>query len=129
MVQLSVAAEGYGVIFELSPSSSGTWTKTMLYSFLESTGYRPSGALIFDSAGNLYGTTENGGDLSCGYGIGCGTVFLVLLNGSGGWSESVLHSFSGGFLGDSRLVGFRHHLVYSLALRMPTAKDSHKRPR
>ncbi len=90
-------AEGYGTIFELSPSSSGTWTKTMLYSFLESTGYRPSGALIFDSAGNLYGTTENGGDLSCGYGIGCGTVFELSPNGSGGWSESVLHSFSGGF--------------------------------
>jgi len=90
-------AEGYGTIFELSPSSSGTWTKTILYSFLESSGYRPSGALIFDSAGNLYGTTQNGGDLTCGYGIGCGTVFELSPNGSGGWSESVLHSFTGGF--------------------------------
>jgi uncharacterized repeat protein (TIGR03803 family) len=90
-------AEGYGTIFELSPSSSGTWTETILYSFLESSGRGPEGALIFDSAGNLYGTTYNGGDLACGYGIGCGTVFELSPNGSGGWSESVLHSFTGGF--------------------------------
>src|SRR5260370_1801942 len=90
-------AENYGTIFELSPSSSGTWTETVLYSFLESSGRRPGGALIFDSAGNLYGTTQNGGDLTCGYGIGCGTVFELSPNGSGGWSESVLHSFTGGF--------------------------------
>jgi uncharacterized repeat protein (TIGR03803 family) len=90
-------AEGYGTIFELSPSSSGTWTKTTLYSFLGSTGSRPEGALIFDSAGNLYGTTQNGGDLACGYGAGCGTVLELSPNGSGGWSESVLHSFTGAF--------------------------------
>jgi uncharacterized repeat protein (TIGR03803 family) len=90
-------AEGYGTIFELSPSSSGTWTQTVLYSFLESSGQRPTGALIFDSAGNLYGTTQLGGDLTCGYDAGCGTVFELSPNGSGGWSESVLHSFTGGF--------------------------------
>ena len=98
-------AEGYGTIFELSPSSSGTWTKTTLYSFLGSTGSRPEGDLIFDSAGNLYGTTQNGGDLSAAMVRAAATVFELSPNGSGGWIESVLWaSFTGGFGGGASVA-------------------------
>ena len=46
----------------------------------------PFSALIFDSSGNLYGTTDAGGNQFNG------TVFQSP-NGSGGWNERVLHNF------------------------------------
>ena len=61
---------GCGTVFELSPNGSGGWAETILYIFQAGTdGYAPSSGLIFDHAGNLYGTTEGGG--AAGY----GTVF------------------------------------------------------
>lgn len=87
---------GCGVVFKLSPSASG-WVERVLYSFTgNADGLRPS-RLTFDSSGNLYGTTYNGGDPSCnsGGGVGCGTVFQ-LSHGAAGWNLTVLHTFSGG---------------------------------
>jgi hypothetical protein len=64
-----------GTVFELQPSTSGSWTQTVLLSFNENDGYIPQN-VIFDSTGNLYGTTVYGGDLTgCGSGYGCGLVF------------------------------------------------------
>ena len=78
----------YGTVFELSPSGSG-WTETTLYQFHDSSdGAGPAGGLIFDSAGNLYGTTESGGS-----GDG-GTVFEMSPSG-GGWYFNLLYSLSG----------------------------------
>jgi len=79
---------GYGVIYELSPSGSG-WTDTTLYVFQGSAddGGDASGGLIFDAAGNLYGTTIAGGS------DGQGTVF-ELSPSNGSWSINVLHSFT-----------------------------------
>jgi uncharacterized repeat protein (TIGR03803 family) len=51
-------ADGYGVVFKLKPNSSG-WSETVLHSFL-GFGSDPQGGVIFDPAGNLYGTTANG---------------------------------------------------------------------
>jgi hypothetical protein len=48
---------GYGVVFKLTPNSSG-WSETVLHSFL-GFGAGPN-AVIFDPAGNLYGTTSSG---------------------------------------------------------------------
>jgi uncharacterized repeat protein (TIGR03803 family) len=49
----------------------------VLHSFNNSPdGANPMGGLTRDAAGNLYGTTSDGGDLSCGF-SGCGTVFKV----------------------------------------------------
>jgi uncharacterized repeat protein (TIGR03803 family) len=82
-------ADGLGAVYELSPSSSG-WTQTLLYSFAGgSDGASPSGSLIFDASGNLYGTTFEGGSGSDG------TVF-ELAPSSSGWTETVLHTFTGG---------------------------------
>ena len=54
----------------------------------------PTGGLIADTSGNLYGTTISGGaDTACS----CGTVFQLSppLSPGGAWTETVLHSFSG----------------------------------
>jgi uncharacterized repeat protein (TIGR03803 family) len=58
--------------------------------------------LVLDPAGNLYGTTVGGGDLTCGgHGGGCGVVFKVDPTGK----ETVLHAFTGGTDGGSPSSG------------------------
>ena len=84
----------YGTVFELSPPavSGGAWTHTILYTFHNTgDGGRPTDGLIFDSKGNLYGTT---GDSAAG---GYGEVFQLSPPASPGspWSETVLYSFGG----------------------------------
>jgi hypothetical protein len=65
----------YGVVFELV-KSSGSYTETVLYSFINgSDGASPHAGLIMDSSGNLYGTTGSGGGGSANCPDGCGTAF------------------------------------------------------
>jgi len=82
--------DGAGSVFSLSPGPTvGPWRDTVLYSFQgASDGSGPLGTLVFDSTGNLYGTTSAGGDPGCG----CGVVFRLSPNGSG-WTQTVLHTF------------------------------------
>ena len=94
---------GCGVVFELSPPSSGTgpWTETVLYTFTGSSdGAYPQAGLIFDSKGNLYGTTSNGGNMSgtiCSGLGGCGVVFELSppKSGTGPWTETPIYTFTG----------------------------------
>jgi hypothetical protein len=89
---------GCGTVFELTRGENGDWTETVLYSFTGSTdGGYPAGILVFDQAGNLYGGTETGGDLSCELSgkLGCGTVFELSPGKNGQWTEKVIHSFKG----------------------------------
>jgi uncharacterized repeat protein (TIGR03803 family) len=79
-------ANGVGSIFEMTRNSKGKWTLTTLHSFNGKDGSSPNGDLIFDTAGNLYGTTPVGGAYDGG------TIF-ELSPGSGGWTFSVLYSF------------------------------------
>jgi len=81
---------GAGAVFELTPNGDGSWTESVIHSFNGADGSQPIAGLIFDQAGNLYGTTTAGGV------SGGGTVFQLAPNGDGTWTESVLHSFSGG---------------------------------
>jgi uncharacterized repeat protein (TIGR03803 family) len=85
-------AKNSGTVFQLTPSRSGGWTESVLYSFCSlancADGQTPQGGLIFDQAGNLYGTTYAGGSSNTG-----GTVFELTPNQNGGWTESVLYSF------------------------------------
>jgi uncharacterized repeat protein (TIGR03803 family) len=93
---------GCGTVFELTPSPVGGWTETVLYSFCVNSiencpdGAEPVAGLVFDQAGNLYGTSQLGGQ----YGIG--TVFELSppTNQGGAWTEAVLWSF--GAAGDGR---------------------------
>jgi uncharacterized repeat protein (TIGR03803 family) len=87
---------GGGSAYELSPSSGGSWTETILHFFeAKSTtdGYTPFSRLTFDSAGNLYGTTFSGGQAACKSNNGCGTVF-ELTPTDGSWTEKVVHYFT-----------------------------------
>jgi len=90
-------AYGYGVVFKLTSNPDGRWTESVLYSFGGATdGIYPGAPLLFDSAGNLYGTTRYGGAGTCVSGYsGCGTVFELTPNPDGSWSETVLYSFTG----------------------------------
>jgi uncharacterized repeat protein (TIGR03803 family) len=86
-----------GTVFELMPVTGGGWTEKVLHNFNSSgkDGYSPFGSLIFDAAGNLYGTTVYGGDRNkCG-GLGCGIVFELKPVAGGGWTEKILHTFIG----------------------------------
>jgi len=89
----------YGIVFELSPGND-KWTETILYTFTGgSDGGAPLAGLVFDAAGNLYGTTERGGAYNS-----YGTVF-ELTPGNGKWTESVLHSFGNGTDGRFPVAG------------------------
>ena len=60
-----VLASGYGQVLKMAPSGGG-WTYTVLYTFAGgSDGSYSLSSLIFENAGNLYGTTKEGGDLTC----------------------------------------------------------------
>ena len=90
---------GFGVVYELSRGSGG-WTQTVLHTFDDfPKGILPSHGVIFDATGNLYGTTYYGGT-SGGYGV----AFQLTHSGSD-WTESVLHSFSGGADGGEVYAG------------------------
>jgi hypothetical protein len=92
----SVGTLGDGVVFTLTPKPDGSWTERVLHSFNGTDGASPFGNLIFDQAGNLYGTAAYGGNLSCGGPPGCGVVFKLTPNADGSWKEKVLHYFTGG---------------------------------
>jgi hypothetical protein len=80
---------GYGTVFELSPNGSGGWNETVLYTFKGGKdGANPSSGVIFDSAGNLYGTTYYGGSKG-------NCVVFELSPVKKGWKETVLYRFSG----------------------------------
>ena len=82
---------GSGVVFKLSPGAHGKWTETVLHSFDNNDGKGPfSGSLIFDAAGNLYGTTFEGGE------YGFGTVFKLTPGANGTWTETLLYEFGNG---------------------------------
>jgi uncharacterized repeat protein (TIGR03803 family) len=88
----SGGANGHGTIWKLSRNGS-QWVESILYNFNGSgDGSGPESGVILDSAGNLYGTATMGGDLTCGAGLGCGTVFELSRSGSG-WTESTLYTF------------------------------------
>lgn len=101
---------GCGVIFSIRPIASicasvaCPWNETVLYQFdpvSRNEGYHPTGGLIFDASGNIYGTTAAGGMFDAG------TVFQ-LTPSQGGWTETVLHNFgqsqSDGMLPNGNLV-------------------------
>jgi uncharacterized repeat protein (TIGR03803 family) len=92
---------GFGVVFQLTPGSGGTWTESVLYSFTNgSDGGFPEAGLTLDSAGNLFGTTTFGGVTASSCTEGCGVVFK-LTPSSSGWTESAFYSFTGGSDGNN----------------------------
>jgi uncharacterized repeat protein (TIGR03803 family) len=97
---------GCGTVFELSRKSGGI-KETVLHRFDDNgkDGYYPYAGLVFDSSGNLYGTTAAGGDSTACVG-GCGTVFELTPQAGGAWTETVLHSFDStdGYYPEANLI-------------------------
>jgi hypothetical protein len=88
---------GCGTVFAISPGTGGSWNEILLHKFSAGAdGFRPMAELIFDTAGNLFGTTLYGGapGPSLCSPWHCGTVF-ELSPSSSGWMESVVLAFNG----------------------------------
>jgi uncharacterized repeat protein (TIGR03803 family) len=91
---------GCGQVFELSPNPDGSWTESTIYSFCSINncldGDIPQPNLVFDTAGNLYGTTRYGGNYNelCHASFkGCGVAFKLTPTTGGSWSEKVIYHF------------------------------------
>jgi uncharacterized repeat protein (TIGR03803 family) len=106
---------GCGVVFKLQPSATTCHTaicsasEVPVYQFTQqSDGLYPDGTVVFDQAGNLYGTTYAGGlpsNYPCGNGYrGCGIVYKLAPSGSG-WVKSAIYSFMGGTDGGAPYSG------------------------
>jgi uncharacterized repeat protein (TIGR03803 family) len=99
-----------GTVFKVDVAGN----ETILYNFTDgSDGGGPFAGLLQDAEGNLYGTTEFGGDLSCSVlGIaGCGTVFKLDTRGR----EAVLYRFKAGADGVAPIAGLamdREGVIY-----------------
>src|SRR5271165_1484050 len=80
----------------LTPQPAQAQTFKVLHTFTGGVdGAWPYAGLTMDRAGNLYGTTQNGGKVGCGSGSGCGTVFKLSHKGSG-WVFTPLYTFQAG---------------------------------
>src|SRR5213080_4600449 len=80
---------GLGAVYQLAPRPIGEWRERVLYSFAGGgDGNSPISHLNFDSVGNLYGTTSEGG-------LGSGTIFKLTRGPNGSWVESLPHLFQG----------------------------------
>ena len=91
-------ALGCGVVFKVAP----TGKETVLYRFTGGKdGAEPQASVIRDSAGNLYGMTQDGGDLNCEPPFGCGVAFKLAPSGK----LTILHRFTGGNDGAGPLGG------------------------
>lgn len=92
-----------GTVFELSPpeKKGEAWTETILYTFKGlqyGDGDLPTGGLVFDTQGNLYGGTAYGGTGNCtllGSPAGCGIVYELSppSQPGGAWTETIIYSF------------------------------------
>ena len=80
---------GCGTVFQLAPAANGKWKLTTLFKFNNTEGANPYAALIFDAAGNLYGTASGGGK------FGEGTVFKLSPAKGSAWTLTTLFNFNG----------------------------------
>jgi uncharacterized repeat protein (TIGR03803 family) len=86
--------QGCGTVFKFTPASGGTWHYRVIYRFKGGTdGKLPYAGVVSDSAGNLYGTTSEGGNEGCPN-DGCGIVFELSPNSNGTYRETRIHVFT-----------------------------------
>ena len=116
----------YGAIFKLTPPAAGQtgWTNTAIYQFTgREDGSDPSGTLIMDAAGKLFGTASYGGMGT----KGDGTVFELLppLSGQAARRLAVLHRFTGpdGSTPASGVVFGKGGVLYGTTLYLPNGPD------
>lgn len=85
--------QSLGLIFELSPGSSGQWIESVIYQFQGggNDGYSPVGRLVKDGSGNLYGATEFGYSYVYPPSLNNGTVFKLTQGAGNRWTETVVY--------------------------------------
>ncbi len=93
----SVGPADRGTVFQITKSGN-TWTETPIWSFSNADGAYPIGGVIFDSTGNLIGTTQHGGANDVG------VVFKLTPSGDT-WTETNIYDFQGGEDGDLPFAG------------------------
>ena len=82
---------GCGLVYELSPTAGGGYTEQVLHQFTAGDdGSNPAASLVFDQAGNLFGSTTHGGNFGGG-----GTIFELSPSAGGGWTFNTLCGFAG----------------------------------
>ena len=99
---------GCGTVFRLAPPATAcatavcSWSETVIHRFSSDFSYEqaPYGGVVFDAAGNMYGTTSRGGAFICS----CGVVYELSPNGSG-WLYGEIHQFAGTGDGEIPLAG------------------------
>jgi uncharacterized repeat protein (TIGR03803 family) len=91
----TVLGGGCGVVFQLSPKPKGHWKYSVIHDFDSSIfandGAYSNAGVVFDGSGNLYGTTEFGGDFLCD----CGIVYQLKPEQNGQWTENIHYTFIG----------------------------------
>jgi hypothetical protein len=100
MTHAKISRLGISAVFLLTFASplSAEWKEKVLYSFQGGTdGATPAGGVVFDTRGNLYGATQQGGGTNCSPMAACGTVYQLAPPAKNGdpWTENVLHVFLG----------------------------------
>jgi uncharacterized repeat protein (TIGR03803 family) len=96
-----------GTVYEMSSTSGGGWTETVIHNFGaygSGDGSAPLSGLSVNAVGKLYGTTGTGGG-SANCENGCGTVYQLSPTSGGGWTETILHSFNGNPDGSDPISG------------------------
>jgi uncharacterized repeat protein (TIGR03803 family) len=112
-----------GTVFKLTPTHDGHWRHTVLYAFPNpGSGSFPTGGVIIDKAGNLYGATVAGGIGGCSG--GCGVAYKLAPEADGKWTYTVLHKFDGsdgaqplgGLIFDAKgnLYGTAYNVLYEI---------------
>jgi uncharacterized repeat protein (TIGR03803 family) len=120
----NVCQNGCGTAFKLAPNDDGTWAESVLHSFCSAEAcadglFPERGPLAMDAAGNLYGTTGNGGTNGCG-GYGCGVVYKLDTSAR----ETVLYRFTGGTDGAGPFSGVTMDTTGGLYGVAPNGGDS-----
>lgn len=79
---------GFGTVFELTPTEAGGWMETRMHIFQGAAGEYPNAGILFDNAGNIYGTMQLGPH------GGTGKVYELSADEAGIWHETGIHNLS-----------------------------------
>lgn len=88
-------AHNLGTVFQLT-LAGGVWQLNFSFPFAGANGANPAGAVVLDTSGDVFGTTQFGGPAGCAIAaVGCGVVFELQPSGNS-YTETPIYNFTGG---------------------------------